>query len=467
MATPEAEDKPAPSPLDSERARLRQDGYTDAEVSQILIARAAGGSQQSTGAGGQGVFSNVLSSLIAVAAHARAAMPSFKKDFETMFDGAASASSRVGASVSLAIKAVVIAVLGYAAWQEWNQHIISATEIAAIQARKLHAEECSARAEAAANNMHISDVSNGIYKGNEELARDCDPNYAHRKALEATCNEKFKAIFAPIANFRSFDSRLGPFTDTLEGRLAIYKAECPITDANREYMRQQLVAMQKLAGLPSTTAPSSGTPEQPHAVPTPAAPEQTTTVSPPPPAPAKTLAAVTSDQLTLRREPDRTSEAIIALNMGAQVEVLSTESNGWQRVQVSDNGTTFAGYVNGKYLTEDLSATPVPIIATEPYDVSRPSFCGSEGAPMEYVICSNADLASQDSAMARSYFALIARSNDSDAVRRSQRRWLSDRAQNCNIPASGRPAKGIPASMVQCVLKVDEARKRSLRMGQY
>ena len=176
MATPETEDKPAPSPLDAERARLRQDGYSDVEISQILIARASGGSQQSTGAGSQGVFSNVLSSLIAVAAHARAVMPSFKKDFETIFDGAAPASSRAGASVSLAIKAVVIAVLGYAAWQEWNRHIISETEIARIQVRKLHAEECSARVKlyAEAAPLHAGDAyALELNRRNAEFVKDC------------------------------------------------------------------------------------------------------------------------------------------------------------------------------------------------------------------------------------------------------------------------------------------------------
>jgi uncharacterized protein YecT (DUF1311 family) len=458
MATPEREDQPAASPLDTEREKLRKDGYNDAEISQILVARALGSAGPSTSSG---VLSNVLSSLMAVAGHARAAMPSFKRDFVTIFDATAAASARAGASLSLVIKIIVIAVLGYAAWQEWNQHIISATEIAAIQARKLHAEECSARVESAAKNMRIKDSLDGY--SNEALARDCDPNYAQRTACEA----QFKAIFAPIATFRSFDSRLGPFTDTLESKLTNYRAECPITDANREYMGQQLVAVQKLAGLPSKTAPSSNTSEQPQAAPNPAAPEQTAMVSPPPVAPAKILAAVATDQLTLRQGPDRSSDAIVALNLGAQVEVLSTESNGWQQVQVADNGTSFKGYVNGKYLTQDLSTSPVPMLVTEPYDVSRPSFCGSEGAPMEYVICSNTDLAMQDSAMARSYFALVARSSDPDALRNSQRLWLRDRVQNCNIPASGRPAKGIPAIMVQCVMRADEARKRSLRMGQY
>jgi hypothetical protein len=137
--SPDQDDKPAASPLDAERARLREAGYTDAEVSQILIARASAASQQPAAAG-QGVMSNALSSLVGVASHARAVIPSFRKDVATMFDGAATASARAGATASLLVKAVVILVLGYAAWQEWNQHIISGTEIARQQAIKAKAE---------------------------------------------------------------------------------------------------------------------------------------------------------------------------------------------------------------------------------------------------------------------------------------------------------------------------------------
>jgi hypothetical protein len=134
-----------PTPLDSERARLRSAGYTDAEISQILIARAA--SQQPAGTG-QGVMSNVLSSIVAVGSHARALIPTFRKDVTTVFDRTATAGARAGATASLVVKAIVVVVLGYAAWQEWQQHIMSATEIAAAQARKVRAE-----ADAATSNI--------------------------------------------------------------------------------------------------------------------------------------------------------------------------------------------------------------------------------------------------------------------------------------------------------------------------
>lgn len=138
--SPQPDDKPAASALDAERERLRKAGYTDAEVSQILIARETAASPQPAGAPGQGVMSNVLSSIVAVAGHVRSVVPSFRKDVTTMFDRAAPASARAGATASLLVKAVVIAVLGYAAWQEWQQHIISAPEIAEQQAKKIRVE---------------------------------------------------------------------------------------------------------------------------------------------------------------------------------------------------------------------------------------------------------------------------------------------------------------------------------------
>jgi hypothetical protein len=144
MSSADQEANPAPTPLDAEREQLRKAGFTEAEVSQILITRA---SQQPAPAG-QGVMSNVLSSIVAVASHARVLIPTFRKDVTTVFDGTAPASARAGATASLLVKAIVVMVLGYAAWQEWNQHIISATEIAQQQARKAEAEAITAKQDA-------------------------------------------------------------------------------------------------------------------------------------------------------------------------------------------------------------------------------------------------------------------------------------------------------------------------------
>lgn len=136
MSSPDQEHKSDSTSLDAERVRLRKAGYTDSEVSQILIARA---SQQPAGAS-QGALSNVLSSIVAVASHARTVIPTFRKDVATVFDSAATVSERAGATASLAVKAVVILVLGYAAWQEWKIHIIYAGETAEAQAQKAKVE---------------------------------------------------------------------------------------------------------------------------------------------------------------------------------------------------------------------------------------------------------------------------------------------------------------------------------------
>jgi hypothetical protein len=140
-------DTPTPAPLDAERERLRSVGYTDAEISHILTQREIGASPQPGGAG-QGVMSNVLSSIVAVGSHARGLIPTFRKDVATIFDGAATVSARAGATASLIVKAVVILVLGYAAWQEWQQHIIYSTEIAREQVRKTKAEATEAETKA-------------------------------------------------------------------------------------------------------------------------------------------------------------------------------------------------------------------------------------------------------------------------------------------------------------------------------
>jgi hypothetical protein len=155
MPSPDQEHKPEATSLDAERARLRSAGYTDAEVSQILIARV---SQQPAGTG-QGALSNVLSSIVAVAGHARAIIPTFRKDVETMFDGGAAASTRAGATASLAVKAVVILVLGYAAWQEWRIHIAYNPELTRQQLLKATADTLIAQGQSAkAAPLHFGDT---------------------------------------------------------------------------------------------------------------------------------------------------------------------------------------------------------------------------------------------------------------------------------------------------------------------
>ena len=221
MTTP---DSPAAAPLDAERARLRSAGYTDAEISHILTQREIGASPQPAGGAGQGVMSNVLSSLLGVASHARAVLPTFRKDVATVFDGTATASARAGATTSLAVKAVVVLVLGYAAWQEWNQHIISATAIAESQARKIRAEECSARIKAIIDTVPMSQIA----EATEIVQRDCDPTYAQRTAA---CSAKFNAILDSVSTLSA---------DEVKAKIEEHKTTCVITDADRELARAKI-----------------------------------------------------------------------------------------------------------------------------------------------------------------------------------------------------------------------------------
>jgi len=236
MTPPGHDDQPASSPLDAEREKLRKAGYNDTEISQILVARALGssGPAADVSTSGQGVLSGAVSSFVAIGSYARSTVFTIRHDLATIFDAAASASARVGAAAMLVFKVAVISVLAYAGWQEWRQHIISATEIAESQARKIRAEECSARVESAAKNMRLSDLENGIYS-NEELARDCDPNYAHRKALEAACSTKLNTIIDAISTLT---------TDELNAKLEEHKKSCAITDADREAANAKIAVME-------------------------------------------------------------------------------------------------------------------------------------------------------------------------------------------------------------------------------
>jgi hypothetical protein len=144
MPSPDHEHKSDSTSLDAERARLRGAGYTDAEVSQILISRAS----QQPAAAGQGALSNALSSIVAVVGHARALIPTLRKDVATVFDGGATAPERAGATASLAVRAVVVLVLGYAAWQEWQIHIVYQTQIQRNQAAITAAQSATANTRA-------------------------------------------------------------------------------------------------------------------------------------------------------------------------------------------------------------------------------------------------------------------------------------------------------------------------------
>jgi hypothetical protein len=245
-------------PLDAERASLRSSGYSEAEISQILIARAVGG--QSHPAGAQGALSNVLSSIVAIGGHARALVPTFRSDFTVIFSRTAPVGARIGSTFTLMLKLAVIAVLAYAGWQEWQQHIISATTIAASEARKRQAEECSARAKA------IEDVllPTEINMAREKLRVECDPDGVARRQQ---CDRNLKKLLDDIDHWdisdpdgkSGIEHRIATHSDTscsmvrrekneAERHLAAYltRAKPPSKDAEQRELARQYAEVKDL-----------------------------------------------------------------------------------------------------------------------------------------------------------------------------------------------------------------------------
>ena len=130
------------TPLDAKRARLRAKGLTEAETSQIFRNRQTAGSQPTGGApptqGGN--MSGVLGNASAAVSYARGAIFGIRGDIRNFFDRTAPPLERAMSGRFLAFKLAVVAVISFAIYQEWQQHIISQTEIAAAQAQKLRAE---------------------------------------------------------------------------------------------------------------------------------------------------------------------------------------------------------------------------------------------------------------------------------------------------------------------------------------
>ena len=113
----------------------------EAEISQIIKNRQSAGSQPTGGAppmqGGNmsGVLGNA-SAAVSLCAGQFSESVHIKK----LFDRTAPPLERVMSGGFLAFKLAVVAVISFAIYQEWQQHIISQTEIAAAQAQKLRAE---------------------------------------------------------------------------------------------------------------------------------------------------------------------------------------------------------------------------------------------------------------------------------------------------------------------------------------
>jgi uncharacterized protein YecT (DUF1311 family) len=136
------------TPLDVRRAILRAEELVEAEISQIFVNRQTAGSQPTDGAPPKqgGNMSGGLGSASAAVSNARGAIFGIRGGIRNLFNRTAPPLERVmsdGLAFKLAVLAVisaVVAVISLAIYKEWQQHIISQTEIAAAQAQKSRAE---------------------------------------------------------------------------------------------------------------------------------------------------------------------------------------------------------------------------------------------------------------------------------------------------------------------------------------
>jgi hypothetical protein len=76
-------------------------------------------------------MSGVLGNASAAVSYARGAILGIRGDIRNLFDRTAQPLERAMSGGFLAFKLGVVAVISFAIYQEWQQHIISQTEIAA------------------------------------------------------------------------------------------------------------------------------------------------------------------------------------------------------------------------------------------------------------------------------------------------------------------------------------------------
>jgi hypothetical protein len=143
--------------VEAERERLAKAGYSETEISQILIAREA-----KFGPGGQGAASGVLSNLTAVMGHVRNFLPGLKADFVRMLNPRLSFGARIEAATVVALKASVVAVLVY----------IVSLECAQLKASvdRARAEACISRQKNAINFSTMNELMSGHLN---DLDREC------------------------------------------------------------------------------------------------------------------------------------------------------------------------------------------------------------------------------------------------------------------------------------------------------
>ncbi len=147
------------SATERERERLRNSGFREVEISQILVARETNGNAVKSSFG-SGVATGFLNNLDAVVTHARHLMPSFKNDLERLFDSRAEMATRVGGAMALTVKMVALIAIGYFVYLE-------ALQLRSV-AYKSWAEACIERQKNAINFTPLNKLISG------ELTRDLD-----------------------------------------------------------------------------------------------------------------------------------------------------------------------------------------------------------------------------------------------------------------------------------------------------
>ena len=90
-------------------------------------------------------MSGVLGNANAVLGHVRATIPVLTSATANLSNPAASPRSRFKSAAVLAGIGLIVCILSFAIWQEWQQHIIAATEIQNAQVRKIQAEADAAK----------------------------------------------------------------------------------------------------------------------------------------------------------------------------------------------------------------------------------------------------------------------------------------------------------------------------------
>jgi hypothetical protein len=115
---PTSSSEPPRGSIEAERARLKALGYGDPEISQILVTQATENGAARGSGFGSGAASGLLNNVDAVLHYLKGLVPSFRSDFERMFDESASKADRASGAVSLVLKAAAIGVVGYYLWIE-------------------------------------------------------------------------------------------------------------------------------------------------------------------------------------------------------------------------------------------------------------------------------------------------------------------------------------------------------------